>query len=57
MSRERLIGNRKLVAYRLLAAQVRRLEQTAELLGKTRTQIIEEALAMYFNRLHIDGVI
>lgn len=57
MSKATVAQSRKLVAYRLLTAQLRLLENTAKTLGKSKTYVVEQALAMYFNRLHIDGVI
>jgi predicted transcriptional regulator len=45
------------VTYRLMTSQTNRLNETAKALKKSKTAIIEEALGMYFNLLHKDGVI
>jgi len=57
MGREKIISSRKLVAFRLLNAQVRLLDTTSKALGKSRTAVVEEAISYYLNMLHLQGVI
>lgn len=48
---------RKLVNYRLMEVQVRRLAEVSRITGKSKTAIVEDALGIYFNILKRDGVI
>lgn len=49
--------SRTAVTYRLGSAQLRRLDDAAKSIGKSKTQLVEEAIAMYLNQLHLSGVI
>lgn len=55
--RDKKLYPRKLVNYRLMVSQLNQLDEVAHKLGKSKTTIVEEALAVYFNVLKRDGAI
>ncbi len=57
MGRTRIVQVKKLVSFRLTVAQINLLTSSKKALGKSKTVIVEEALAYYLNKLHIEGVI
>jgi len=57
VGREPALNKRKTVSYRLMEAQLEKLETIAKVIGKSKTDVVEQALAYYFNVLHRDGVI
>ena len=55
--RNKKVYSRKSVTYRLMTSQLSILESVSKAIGKSKTDIVEEAIAMYINRLHLEGVI
>ena len=55
--RERKVYGRKLVAYRLMESQLQALDNASRAIKKSKTAIVEQAIGMYLNQLHISGVI
>ena len=48
---------RRKVTYRLMVAQLARLDLAAKATGKSKTALVEDALGLYLNMLHQSKVI
>lgn len=55
--RKKSVIARTLVSFRLMDAQINRLNMASKELGKSRTAIVREAISYYLNMMHRDGAI